>query len=149
MIRKKSHDLFQQSQTGTEASFAKSVEIVLNRAFPDEKFTKEILIDDDTMIKIKTETRIELLRIIQESVTNILKHARASAVSVLIYEERGLLNLSIKDDGRGFDAKLKPKGFGMFSIKSRVQSLDGDFDIITGNTGTEVNVKIPLEPAIA
>ena len=75
------------------------------------------------------DTRIALLRIIQEAITNIIKHAKAKNVGILIYEEDDTLLLTINDDGVGLDEKKSSNGnstMGLQSIRRRVQSLHGE-----------------------
>lgn len=93
------------------------------------------------------DTRITLLRIIQEAITNIIKHAKAKNVSILIYEEENTLFLTISDDGIGLSKKKsdsKKSTMGLQSIRRRVKSLHGETKIISGRTGTELIVSIPL-----
>jgi signal transduction histidine kinase len=82
---------------------------------------------------------------INQSVANILKHAKAHKVAILIYEELNGLVLKISDNGRGFDAQLQDKGrgIGMLSIKARVAELKGNIKIVSGKNGTEITVVIP------
>jgi signal transduction histidine kinase len=144
--RKKSHELVNHSENVREEAFTMRTAIFLNNALSNKKYKKEILIDDNSLTKLHVEARIELLRIIQESIINILKHAKARSVSILIYEDKGRINLNIKDDGKGFDANATRKkgGLGLKSIKNRVVALDGELDIISGKDGTEISVSIPV-----
>lgn len=144
MARNKSHELVYNPRKNSEESFSQRVKVLLDNALPDGKYKKDVQIDDYSLSRIQPEKRIELLRIIQESVTNILKHAKAKTVWILMYEDCGLLNLSIKDDGKGFDANRKNKSLGIYSIKNRVVSVNGQLNILSGNMGTEINVEIPF-----
>jgi signal transduction histidine kinase len=144
--RTKSHELVHRSDEVREETFVKQTESFLNTALSDKHYQKEILIDRDSITKLNVDARIELLRIIQESVINILKHAKAKTVSVLIYEEKNMINLSIADNGKGFDpAMIDKKGsLGLKSIKNRVASMNGNLQIISTKAGTEINVSIPV-----
>ena len=91
--------------------------------------------------------RIHLLRIIQEAVSNILKHAKADKVKLFMYEEDNLLHLQIIDNGKGFTKTLQPKkkeSVGLISLKNRVKEMNGTIDIITNSNGTEILCAIPV-----
>ncbi|WP_262249377.1 sensor histidine kinase [Parapedobacter soli] len=94
------------------------------------------------------DTRISLLRIIQEALTNVIKHAKAKRVGVLIYEEQNNLHLVISDDGKGISARRTndgKSGMGLQSIRRRVQLLNGKTDVRSDENGTEIMVIIPVE----
>ncbi|MFZ5918757.1 MAG: GAF domain-containing sensor histidine kinase [Chloroflexota bacterium] len=99
---------------------------------------------------LPAEMELQLLRIVQEALTNARKHAAASRVSVrLQYAEDGRkLMLTVADDGRGFDPAL-PRGrghLGMNTMRERAQSQGGDLMVVTGpNQGTRITVALPLE----
>jgi signal transduction histidine kinase len=143
--RAKSHEWVNMSEENTEELFRKRTEQLVNRALPSPKYKKEILIDNESLVNVNTETRIELLRIMQESITNILKHAKAKSVSILLYEENDFITLNIRDDGKGFNVSKPPKNssLGLNSIRQRVQSLKGELQINSDQSGTEIHVTIP------
>ncbi len=79
---------------------------------------------------------------------NIAKHAGAGNVQVRLFEAEGELNISIKDDGKGFDAEISRKklSFGLIGMKERVNLLKGHLDINSEpGKGTQILVRIPLE----
>jgi signal transduction histidine kinase len=92
-----------------------------------------------------------LYRIAQESLTNTVRHARATNVTICFRREAARIFCHIRDDGVGFDTKLtKPasgeRGFGLIGIRERAASLGGTLEIISApGTGTELVVSIPLE----
>ena len=92
-----------------------------------------------------------LFRIVQEALTNVVRHARASAVHVSLSRQRGMLHLLIRDDGVGaqMDDLAGPTAFGMLGMQERVLAIDGRFRVrgIPG-TGTIVDVAVP-EPVKA
>lgn len=79
---------------------------------------------------------LNLLRIYKETLTNIVKHARAQSVDVLLSASPECITLSVKDDGKGFGQDIK-KGRGLNSMKTRAQKLGGSLDIQSG-AGTHV-----------
>jgi signal transduction histidine kinase len=92
-----------------------------------------------------------LYRVLQEMVSNIIKHAQASKVSIqLIKHDDGYLNFVIEDNGKGFDSREANNfsGIGLKNIMSRVQYLNGtvDFDSAPGR-GTTIIIEVPLVTA--
>ncbi len=76
--------------------------------------------------------RLSLYRIVQEQVTNILKHAGARNAYIGLMQNRKSIRLIIKDDGVGFDTKHKKKGIGLLNIQSRVSAFHGISRFISG-----------------
>lgn len=85
-------------------------------------------------------------RIVQESFQNIIKHAKASLVTLQLYRKGRMLSLSIEDDGIGFSPELNNPGNGLRNIKDRVEVMKGHFLLESepGN-GTYLNIEIPIE----
>jgi len=90
--------------------------------------------------------RIHAFRIIQESLTNIARHADAHGVLITAHHSPSRLMLTIQDDGRGFDSARKSGGAGMLGIRERVQELGGRCEIHSQLAkGTLVHIDIPIE----
>jgi signal transduction histidine kinase len=90
--------------------------------------------------------QIELYRIIQELVMNIIKHANAKHLGIFITHHENYINLMIEDDGIGFDPKNQKNGIGLKSIQNRIQGLNGEWTIDSKpGKGTIVNVDIPTD----
>ena len=86
-------------------------------------------------------------RIIQELMSNILKHAQASEVEVQLIWKEGNLFIGVEDDGKGFDVEkaLRKSGLGLGSLQSRVKALEGEYKIDSSEgNGTRVMIDIPL-----
>ena len=92
-------------------------------------------IRDDLRKALGENVRALLFRNVRELLTNVIKHARATKVSVYLTDEGAELKIVIEDDGVGFDleaAKTKGKedrSFGLFSIQERMTDLGGSFEI--------------------
>ena len=142
--RCKSHEWFKAGKEGIEQSFSDRISSFVDQSLPAENYVKNVVIDDNALQHVTSHTRIELLRIIQEAVTNVVKHANARKINILVYEEATTLVMHIKDNGKGFDPNRKNRGIGLSSIKTRVLELKGQLDIITGKHGTELIVEIPV-----
>jgi PAS domain S-box-containing protein len=93
---------------------------------------------------------IAVYRMVQEALTNIARHARATAVEITLRQQRGALTLVVQDNGVGFDAAaLSREGVhGLMGIRERAYLLGGDFE--AGNLprgGARISVRVPLAPA--
>lgn len=98
--------------------------------------------------KLPYPLEINLFRIIQEIITNIVKHAKATNVHLKLMQTKAKIHLTIQDNGKGFvekEAKLKSKGFGLENIKRRVEDLNGKIKIESFlGLGTKFDISIPL-----
>lgn len=101
-------------------------------------------------VKLMPVIELAVFRIIQESLTNIKKHAKASMVNVKIEFMKKNVSLVISDNGIGFDKGLCPKsdensGYGLLSMQERVELLNGKFELNTKpGEGTKIIVSIPI-----
>ncbi|NJR63238.1 MAG: GAF domain-containing sensor histidine kinase [Cyanobacteria bacterium CRU_2_1] len=94
------------------------------------------------------ELGMNLLRITQESITNTLRHARASTLSIDLSFEPTTLHLHIRDDGCGFEPKahLDCGGFGLMAMQQRCDRFNGQFTLISQpGSGTEILIHIPID----
>lgn len=89
---------------------------------------------------------IVIFRVLQESLTNIMRHARASQVAIMLTEANDWITLSIRDDGIGITNRQRTgsDSFGLVGMHERIQALGGRFEI-TGSpgVGTKVTAVIP------
>jgi histidine kinase/histidine kinase/DNA gyrase B/HSP90-like ATPase len=86
-----------------------------------------------------------VFRIVQEALANIARHARASQVECRITHNDELLNVSIRDDGQGFELQEARNGMGLANIQERAHSLHGSAEIESApGNGTSIHVRIPL-----
>ena len=94
---------------------------------------------------IANSLKINIYRITQEALQNINKYADASTIAISILEIKDSLQLSISDDGNGFDVQKKSRGIGLQNISSRVQQCDGFLKIESSKgKGTKIQVRIPI-----
>ncbi|SHG81240.1 Tetratricopeptide repeat-containing protein [Chryseolinea serpens] len=87
---------------------------------------------------------ITIYRIVQELITNTLKHAGAKTAIIQVTETEGILSVTVEDDGKGFDARIleRSKGMGWTSIQHRVDFLKGKLDIHSApDKGTSVYIE--------
>ncbi|MEI7998541.1 MAG: PAS domain-containing protein [Candidatus Omnitrophota bacterium] len=89
---------------------------------------------------------INVYRVIQEALTNILKHAKATRVEIRLSKMGKRLKMVIKDNGHGFDVKGKSSGLGLATMQERVSLLRGSISFDSKiSRGTIVSVDIPIK----
>jgi len=96
--------------------------------------------------RLPPATEIALFRVAQEALTNVVKHAGASAVTISLKPEAGLVTLTVADDGAGFDgqAPAMAGGMGMASMRERAEAVGAHPRIeSTPGRGTRVIVEVP------
>ncbi|MBI9038196.1 MAG: HAMP domain-containing protein [Bacteroidales bacterium] len=97
--------------------------------------------------KLNEKIEVYLYRIVQEALSNTIKHAKAKDFFIELYEEENRINLLIKDSGIGFDSSEQNtmKGNGLINIKERVKLLSGNIYIKSKiNNGVLIKISIPL-----
>lgn len=103
---------------------------------------------DGNLAEISDKLKVNIYRIVQEVINNILKHADAKSISLTIKETSGNIFIKITDDGNGFDmASVKRKnGLGLNSIHSRVNYLEGKMQVTSEpDNGTVFKLNIPIQ----
>ncbi len=103
----------------------------------------------ETDSRLDTKLEINLYRIAQEALNNVIKHAEATSIFIIFKRVNNSIRLSIIDNGKGFDEdeikRLKPNSLGLMNIRQRVESLDGTFTLESNpNEGTVITVEIPF-----
>ena len=87
-----------------------------------------------------------LFRVVQEALTNVVRHADAGKVLVSLHLVDGLLNLVISDTGRGFDPRVVLGGVGVVSMRERCSAIGASFLITSSpGAGTRVEVSVPVK----
>ncbi len=129
---------------------------VLERYAADYTQAHGIAVDvyapDLALARLPAEVETALYRIAQETLTNVLKHAAAKAVSLVVRRESSGVHLTVEDDGRGFDsdgllqAPGTGIGLGLLDIRERAALLNGSVTLESRpGSGTTVHVCIPLK----
>ena len=97
-------------------------------------------------LPIDEDLKLNLYRIVQEQINNILKYASAKEATISIYTAHESIVVSIIDDGQGFDPLVKRKGIGISNMINRVESYDGEVRIETGSgKGCKIWIRIPIQ----
>lgn len=95
--------------------------------------------------RISPDIKLTLFRIIQEKISNVLKHSRATELSISIHLYDNIIHLSLVDNGQGFDEKVVKKGLGLNSIRNRVEYYKGNMQLKTApGAGCELTIELPF-----
>lgn len=108
----------------------------------------ELQVNDGISVSLPAARELQVIRIIQEALTNVRKHARPSHAWVTISGEDDQVKIVIKDDGKGFDVSHIRRGnwpqFGLQVMKERAESVKGTLDIVSAiGQGTSVILRVP------
>ncbi len=102
---------------------------------------------------LPTDTRLALIRILQEALLNARKHANARRMTVTLVLDDDTLRLTVTDDGQGFspgELLARPPdrgGSGLQAMRARARALGGEFRVQTGpDQGTRVEASVPIKP---
>ncbi len=114
----------------------------------------EMVVQGSTAERLSPLVEIALYRSVQEALTNVTKHAKASRVTVQIQQQesdkKSVVVCSVKDDGVGFDVGAlagtdAPLGLGLLGIRERIKAVSGSLELKSApNSGTEVRIHVPL-----
>lgn len=88
----------------------------------------------------------ELLRIVQEALTNVRRHSGARQVNVAVSSRDGTIQAEVSDDGRGFDPGALPPGIGTLGMRERTLGLGGRLEVESEpGAGTTIRFEAPLQ----
>ena len=144
-IREISHDLSRE-----KSELINNFVAIIDNLFEEQKktYTPKLVSSIDSSIKwdiITNAIKINLYRVVQESLQNINKYASAKNVKVEFKKGIDNLLLKITDDGVGFNVKKAKKGIGLQNMLSRIEECDGVFEIESKKgEGTVIIVTIPI-----
>ena len=93
--------------------------------------------------RLEEVVEIAVYRIVQEALTNVAKHARATTVQLAVREQDGALEIAVEDDGCGFDLETVKRGFGMAGMHERVSLAGGMLSIRSGPEGSSLYASLP------
>ena len=92
-------------------------------------------------INLDKKQEANLFRIVQELVTNSIKHAQGNEINVQLSHLKNTLQLTVEDNGKGFDPKtVKSDGIGMQNVQSRVDYLNATMDFVSNEKGTSYTI---------
>lgn len=144
-IREISHDLNREKHALIN-NFVAIVHNLLDEQ--SNSFEPVLTFSIDEKIKwesIGNNTKINLYRILQESLQNINKYAQAKHIHVEFKTDGNLLTLKVTDDGVGFEVDTKKRGIGLQNMLSRTSESEGSFEVQSKKgKGTTITVSVPL-----
>ncbi|MEB2783180.1 ATP-binding protein [Algoriphagus sp. E1-3-M2] len=107
-------------------------------------FCETSLDADFELADVPKDQKLVLIRVIQESLNNAIKHASPENILIRMRENGEVRQILIQDDGKGFDSSQKSKGSGMFNLKKRMETIGGEFELTsTVGKGTEITLTLP------
>ena len=136
-------------ELGIRAAIAKYIETYQKRYNIKVSFISKNIQEGERFFP---EIEISVYRIVQEALSNIVKHAEAEKIQVELTYENGLLRLTIQDDGKGFDPDILEEyqvannSLGIAGMQERTELLGGTFEITSAwKEGTRIAVEIPAK----
>jgi signal transduction histidine kinase len=126
----------------------KAIELLVKDLTADNGLSVQFSLDGEVR-RLPLDIEKGLLRISQEALSNIVKHARAREVHIDLFLDFERARLSVKDDGQGFQPDLNAGSFGLTSMQDRTKAMGGIWTIHSEpGCGTEVHASIPI-PRVA
>jgi signal transduction histidine kinase len=93
---------------------------------------------------INDELKLNIFRIVQEQINNIIKHAQATNINISLESDDQAVNIVVADDGKGFDTSKKKSGIGIKNMMNRVESFNGEMKVESApGKGTSFFVRLP------
>jgi two-component system sensor histidine kinase UhpB len=105
------------------------------------------LIVTGTLNDLSDAANIGLYRVVQECLTNVVKHSAATEVSVTLEQVGSRVRLTVTDNGRGFAPEIAPLGLGLLGMRERIEALQGTFTLTAApGSGVAIAVDLPAGP---
>jgi len=98
-------------------------------------------------IHVSPAAEVAVYRVVQEALSNVHRHARATHAAVGIYLRRSMLHIAIVDNGIGMPERVR-KGVGLSSMRERIDEIGGRLMIRHGKPGTVIIASVPTHPGI-
>lgn len=140
--------IFNLRQRPSEEDFVAQVKGILDQFGRQSGIETDLVADVRGVVPLPFEKSIQVLRVIQEALANVRKHAGATRAVVTIGQQGGALEVAVSDNGCGFDpATVTDAGqhFGLHIMKERSQEVGGQLDIESApGRGTTVRLRVPL-----
>lgn len=127
-----------------ELGLEAALEALFERIERRHRFALETFVSvDERRGRLPDDVETAVYRIVQEALTNVVRHAAARHVDVHLVEHAGEITLSVRDDGRGFEPSRARHGFGIAGIRERVELVGGQLHIRSSAAGTELTAVLP------
>jgi signal transduction histidine kinase len=107
----------------------------------------ELAGEPNAPVRLPAEIEDTIYRVVQEALSNVVKHAAADRADVHVVQMDATVEVTVRDDGAGFDPSADAAGFGLIGIRERAALIDGTVQIESApGTGTTIRVSLPVEP---
>lgn len=130
-----------------QLGLAPALEALTERVNRDSEIAVGVHVDlgpGDGRGRLAPDLELAVYRVAQEAVTNAVKHSGADRIEVAVNEADGAIEMSVRDDGRGFDPSASHEGFGLTGIRERIDQHGGTLDVASGpHRGTVLHVRLP------
>lgn len=121
-----------------------SIQAIANQISSSHKLAIKV-INVNVTEHISNTIEIQIFRIVQELLTNCIKHANASEIIIQFSAYDNILNVTVEDNGKGFDENKIPYGYGLKNVTKRIEKIGGTIDIDTDlGKGTSIILNISL-----
>ncbi len=136
-----------RTELGPERPIAEALGVFMDRWQHQSGIAGELRIEED--LKLPPTQELQLLRIIQEALSNIRKHSKAKQATVVLTTANGKLEGIVRDDGKGFDPAALQRTdfprFGLAIMRERAESVGGGIEVDSQpGQGTQVRIELPL-----
>ena len=121
----------------------KGIELTVEQLIRSESYTIEFILTGNTIF-LPNKQELVLFRIVQEGINNVIKHAEAKKIEILLHFDNEILSLQIKDDGIGFNPDISTRKNGLLNIQKRASLLNGTLEIISNPKGSSLLIQIPI-----
>ena len=97
------------------------------------------------VVRLDPPLESTIYRLVQEALTNVVKHARAERVDLEVSADDDVVTIEVSDDGVGFDQTLRPPGFGLVGMRERLEMIGGTIQISSApGGGTRLRAQLPI-----
>ncbi|WP_447642583.1 MULTISPECIES: sensor histidine kinase [Chitinophagaceae] len=144
-IRNKSHELSDFKENFLDREYEEKIKILVDSAFPESHYKKELVIEKGVVQLVRKKYREDILYILQECFTNIVKHAKATEVAVIVSTSGQDILLQVSDNGVGIRNKKHSnsnKKLGLDSIRTRTEAISGTLALYVEG-GTTIAIRFP------
>ncbi|MCZ8169088.1 ATP-binding protein [Flavobacterium sp.] len=143
-LRLLTHNLTNESQSATISLLSMIQELIdIHHEVYDQEV--EFTVSQWDWEQLPNETKINCLRIVQEALLNITKHAKATRISIQFIHDTHHLRFRISDNGKGMEAVKTIKGIGLKNLEERAQMMAAKIEIYsTPAEGTTLQITLPI-----
>jgi signal transduction histidine kinase len=107
------------------------------------RYCQTIFDSDHSFNELSKDSKLVMIRVLQECLNNAIKHAAPSSIQIKVYKDDSVRKIEIMDDGRGFDTSVQSKGSGMTNLKKRMETIGGTI-IISSVLGKGTHITLNL-----